>query len=113
MVTELKSTHPSPDVHSAGVFSTRNFEGVHLEKVVVQELLAGPTSCGILVQATFHEVDAFVANNVFGHLSVNGVDCARIRDAEAAEELVGLEDLHVSGNEVAKISPDQIELIHI
>ena len=60
-----------------------------------------------------HEVNPLRSNELLGQLPVDGVDHAGVGDAEAAEELIGLEDLHVSWYEVAQVLPDQVELVHV
>ena len=79
----------------------------------MQELFASPPLSRILIQTLPHEVDALVAHQLLGQLPVDGVDHSRVRDAQAAKELVSLEYLHVSRDEIAEVLADQIELIHV
>jgi hypothetical protein len=60
-----------------------------------------------------HEIDSFRAHQLVWQLVLDGFDGSRVWNAEAAEELVGLEYLHVARDEVAQVLPDQVELVHV
>ena len=60
--------------------------------------------------------DLHKANNlrqVCGELGVQWFSLVWSRNAETFEETVVLEYLHVSGSEVAKVLPDQVQLVHV
>ncbi len=65
------------------------------------------------MRSYLNEVDSFRAHQLFWQLVLDGFDGSRVWNAEAAEELVGLEDLHVVRDEVPQVLPDQVELVHV
>ena len=90
-----------------------HFERHRPEERMVQELLARPPLTRVLVQAPLGEVDAFAAHELFGQFAIDGVEHARVGDAQAAKELVSLKDLHVPLDEVAEVLSDQVELVDV
>jgi hypothetical protein len=68
-----------------------------------------------LIQTLTHlkEVDSVRTSNFSWNFSIEGFNGAGVGYGESAEELVGLEDLHVARDQVAQILADQVKLIYV